>query len=142
MAGHRQDLSDDECRRLVAGARVGHLAFTRDALPAVAPVRYLVDGDRVALPVRPGDDHLLPRRGGVVVLCVDQFDGEHGWAVSVVGPARTVTDPAAVGAWDAAGELPDPVPGDGHGYVVLEATVVRGWRTLPVAAPTGRRRGG
>ncbi|MGY1669788.1 pyridoxamine 5'-phosphate oxidase family protein [Geodermatophilus sp. SYSU D00710] len=139
MTSHRQHLSDDECRRLVAGARVGHLAFTKDALPAVVPVRYVVDGDRLAVPARPGDDHLLPHRGGVVVLCVDQFDGEHGWAVSVVGPARTVTDPAAVGAWDAVGWPGDPVPGDGRGYVVLQATVVRGWRTLPVAAPATRR---
>jgi hypothetical protein len=139
VSSHRQDLSPDECRRLVAGAHLGHLAFTRDALPAVVPVRYLVDGDRVAVPVRPGDDHLLPRRGGVVVLCVDRFDGAHGWAVSVVGAARTVTDPAAVGAWDAAWDPRDPVPGDGHGYVVLQATVVRGWRTLPAGAPADRR---
>ncbi|SNS11049.1 Pyridoxamine 5'-phosphate oxidase [Geodermatophilus saharensis] len=139
MTSHRRDLSDEECRRLVAGARVGHLAFTRDALPAVVPVRYVVDGDRLAVPAHPGDDHLLPHRGGVVVLCVDQFDGDHGWAVSVVGPARTVTDPASVEAWDAAGWPRDPVPGDGHGYVVLQATILRGWRVLPVAAPAEQR---
>lgn len=139
MAGKRQELSDDECRRLVAAADVGHLAFTRDALPALAPVRFAVDGDRVAVPVHPGDEHLVLGRGAVVVLGVDQFDGEHGWAVSVVGPARSVTDPAAVGVWDAAGWTVDPVPGDGHGYVVLHATVVRGWRTPTAPLPLDRR---
>ncbi len=140
MTGDRRDLSDEECRRLVARARAGHLAFTRDALPAIAPVRFAVDGDRIAVVVRPGDEHRVPGQGAVVVLGVDEFDGRQGWAVSVVGPARTVTDPAAVRTWDATSRLAGPVPEDRHGYVVLHATVVRGWRTvtapLPVDGPT------
>ena len=138
MTGGRQELSDDECRRLIAETGVGHLAYTRDALPAIAPVRFAVDGDRVAVPVSPGDEHLLPGRGAVVVLGVDDADGVQGWAVSVVGPARTVTDPAAVAGWDAAGWPRDPVLGDGHAYVVLHAVLVRGWRTVVTPVPAGR----
>ncbi len=135
MTGDRRDLSDEECRRLVARAGAGHLAFTRDALPAIAPVRFTVDGDRIAVVVRPGDEPRLPGHGAIVVLGVDEFDGRQGWAVSVVGPARTVTDPAAVRLWDTTSALTRPVPGDRSGYVVLHATVVRGWRTVTPPVP-------
>jgi hypothetical protein len=134
----RTPLTDDECRRLLGGTRRGHLAFTRDALPALAPVRYALDGDRVVIPAAPDSDHLLPARGAVVVLGVDDFDGESGWSVTVVGPARTVTDPADVASWDALG-WPGPPSRDGHCYVVLHAGVVRGWRSLPAPAGDPRR---
>jgi hypothetical protein len=134
----RTPLTDDECRRLLCGARRGHLAFTRDALPALAPVLYAVDGDSVVIPAGPDSDHLVPARGAVVVLGVDDFDGESGWSVTVVGPARTVTDPADVASWDGLG-WPGPPSRDGHCYVVLQAGVVRGWRSTTPPAADPRR---
>ncbi|GAB3315721.1 hypothetical protein GCM10027451_31760 [Geodermatophilus aquaeductus] len=136
-AEHREDLTGEECRRLLGTASRGHLAFTRDALPAIAPVRYAVDADRLVIPARPDSDHLLPPRGAVVVLGVDEFDGWSGWSVTVTGHARTVTDPAGVATWDALGWPGLPDADDGHCYVVLRAGVVRGWRTP--AAPAPRR---
>lgn len=126
----RVGLSEAECRALVGGTSRGHLGFTRDALPAIAPVRYAVDGDRVVIAARPDSDHLPPAGGAVVVLGVDDFDGEAGWAVTIVGPARTVTDPAGVAALDL---LLSPAAGRPPCYVVLRAGVVRGWREAPAA---------
>jgi nitroimidazol reductase NimA-like FMN-containing flavoprotein (pyridoxamine 5'-phosphate oxidase superfamily) len=112
----REDLTDEECRRLLGATSRGHLAFTRDALPAIAPVRYAVDGDRLVIPARPDSDHLAPAGGAVVVLGIDDAEGDAAWAVTVVGPARTVADQDVR-------------------YVVLTIGVLRGWRTLPVPPP-------
>ncbi|MGY1700265.1 pyridoxamine 5'-phosphate oxidase family protein [Geodermatophilus sp. SYSU D00766] len=131
-------LTVEECRHLLDGTRRGHLAFTRDALPAMAPVLYALDGHRVVMPASPESDHLLPARGAVVVLGVDDFDGESGWAVTVVGPARTVTDAVGVTALDALAWPVLPAADDGHCYVVLLAGVVRGWRTTGPPAPSPR----
>ncbi|NEM06266.1 pyridoxamine 5'-phosphate oxidase family protein [Geodermatophilus normandii] len=135
----REELTDDECRRLLGTTSRGHLAFTREAMPAIAPVHYAVDGERLVIPARPDSEHLLPPRGAVVVLGIDEFDGESGWSVTVVGPARTVTDPAGVATWDALGWPGAPAAGDGHCYVVLQAGVLRGWRTLRASATAPRR---
>jgi len=130
----REDLTDGDCRRLLGSASRGHLAFTRDALPAIAPVHYAVAGERLVIPARPDSDHLLPPRGAVVVLGIDGCDGRSGWSVTVVGLARTVTDPADVAAWDTLGWTGPPAAADGHCYVVLHPGVVRGWRTVPAYA--------
>ena len=130
----RVDLTAEECRRLLAGTRRGHLAFTRDALPAMAPVRYALDGDRVVIPAGSDSEHRLPGRGAVVALGVDDLDAEDdsGWAVTVVGPARSVTDAAGLAACSALG-WPRAPSGEGRCYLVLQTTVIRGWRS--VAAP-------
>ncbi|MGY1778240.1 pyridoxamine 5'-phosphate oxidase family protein [Geodermatophilus sp. SYSU D00804] len=137
----RTSLDDGECRSLLGRGTHGHLAFTRDALPAIAPVRYALDGDRVVIPAAPDSDHLPPAGGAVVVLGVDGCDGDTEWSVTVVGPARTVTDAATAAALRAR-DWPRPLlVGDGHRFVLLTIGVLRGWRTTPPAAPVPGRAG-
>lgn len=140
MNGVREDLSAEECHRLLGGTSRGHLAYTRDALPAIAPVRYAVDGDRVVIPAHRDSDHVVPAGGAVVVLGIDDCAASSPWSVTVVGLARTVADPAGVAVCDALTWTELPVPGDGHCYVLLQAGVVRGWRMLPVPVTDPRAR--
>ncbi|MGX5654787.1 pyridoxamine 5'-phosphate oxidase family protein [Geodermatophilus nigrescens] len=138
----RRELGEEECRALLAGTSRGHLAFTRSAMPAISPVRFVLDGGRVVIPTRPDSDHVPPAGGAVVVLGVDGTDGPDGqpdWAVTVVGPVRTVHGAADLAACDALGWPVAPVPGDGHGYVVLTVGMVSGWRTEPADAAVRRR---
>ncbi|GAB3309880.1 hypothetical protein GCM10027451_20050 [Geodermatophilus aquaeductus] len=135
----RRHLSEEECRALLGSTSRGHLAFTRDALPAISPVHYALDGDRVVIPARPDSDHLPPAGGAVVVLGADGCSGDDEWAVTIVGPARTVADVASVGALQALDWTGRSITADGRRFVVLTIGVLRGWRTTRVPGPSSRR---
>ena len=127
-------LDDDECRVLLLGGRLGRLAFTRNALPAIQPVWYCLHDGEVVIQAR-RDSPFLPRTpGAVVAFEVDACDGATGtgWSVTVVGPSRAVDDPAETALLDA---LPWSSPrsaGDGR-YVALGIGLLSGWRTEPRA---------
>ena len=123
-------LDDVECRTRLLGGRLGRLAFTRNALPAIEPVCYRLHGEEVVIPALP-DSPFLPRRESTVVaLGVDACDDSPwpGWCVTVVGPSRSVDDPAEMAVLDA---LPWPLPGAAHGrrYVAVRIGMLSGWRT-------------
>jgi hypothetical protein len=42
-------ITEAECWALLAGASVGRLALSLQALPAILPVQYYLDGERIAL---------------------------------------------------------------------------------------------
>src|SRR5262249_60401466 len=74
------------------------VVFTARALPAVRPVRHLVDGDHISIRT----DHnaaitseLRAEAGTVVAYEADAIDmSEHlGWSVVVVGVAHRLIDP-------------------------------------------------
>jgi nitroimidazol reductase NimA-like FMN-containing flavoprotein (pyridoxamine 5'-phosphate oxidase superfamily) len=91
-------LTPQDCLRLLGSVRVGRIAYTDQALPAVQPVTFLLDNDAVL--VRTGDGAQLTRaaRNTVVAFQVDELDPESrsGWAVMVVGYAQEITDPDEV----------------------------------------------
>ncbi|WP_448612340.1 pyridoxamine 5'-phosphate oxidase family protein [Geodermatophilus sp. URMC 60] len=123
-------LGDAECRALLLGGRIGRLAFTRNALPAIQPVSYRMHDGEVVIPALP-DSPFAPRAwGAVVAFGVDSYDDSTptGWSVTVVGPSRSVHDPAAVAVLDT---LPWPAPGAtcGHRYVAVRIGMLSGWRT-------------
>ncbi|MGY1704710.1 pyridoxamine 5'-phosphate oxidase family protein [Geodermatophilus sp. SYSU D00697] len=134
-------LAEPECRALIGTVRIGRLAFTRDALPAIQPVAFHVHDGRVVIPVRTGSSLLPGTRGTVVAFEVDRFD-EHagtGWTVTVVGPSRSVTDRDEVAVLD---RLPWTTPGrrPDRRYVTVGMALVQGWRAVPArdaaASPT------
>ena len=47
MTGHVDVMSDEDCRALLEAGRVGRVAVTADALPVIAPVNYVVDGNNI-----------------------------------------------------------------------------------------------
>ncbi|MGY1679932.1 pyridoxamine 5'-phosphate oxidase family protein [Geodermatophilus sp. SYSU D01176] len=127
-------LDDDECRDLLFGGRLGRLAFTRNALPAIQPVCYCLHDGEVVIPALP-DSPFLPRTPGTVVAFgVDTLDGDTGtgWSVTVVGPSRAVDDPAETAVLDALPWSPARWTGDGR-YVALEIGLLSGWRAEPRA---------
>jgi hypothetical protein len=131
-----EELDDDECRRLLAGAVLGRLAFTEGALPAIQPVSFVVTGDEVAIPTRVGSKVTAAARGAVVAFEVDDFDAgaRTGWNVTVVGPSRVITDPADVARLDGLGARAW-APADEPCYVAVRIAVIRG-RRLAAGVPT------
>ena len=136
-------LDDVECRTRLLGGRLGRLAFTRNALPAIEPVCYRLHDEEVVIPTLP-DSPFLPRTDSpVVALGVDACDDAvwTGWCVTVVGPSRSVDDPAEVAVLDA---LPWPLLGAARRrrYVAVRIGLLSGWRTVttsPDPTPAGTR---
>jgi uncharacterized protein len=132
-----EDLDDPSCRLLLRTARLGRLGFTRDALPAIQPVTFCLHRDEVVIAARPGGPLVSGTRGAVVAFQVDSIDAETctGWAVTVVGPSRAVSDPAEVALverlpWPVHHRWPDAC------YISIAMGLVAGWRAGPrVSAP-------
>jgi hypothetical protein len=138
-----EELDDRDCRSLLRTARIGRVGYTRDALPAIAPVTFCLHADHVVIPSR-SRSHLLPgTNGAVVAFQVDSLDPDTcaGWTVTVVGPSRSVTDPTGIAALD---RLPwaRPARWPDRCYISIAIGLVAGWRAGPqrdvlVPAPLG-----
>ena len=127
-------LDEVECRALLVASRLGRLAFTRNALPAIQPVSYCLHDGEVVIPAPAGSPFLPRTPGTVVAFEVDTLDGDTGtgWSVTVVGPSRAVDDPAETAVLDALPWSPVRWTGDGR-YVALGIGLLSGWRTEPRA---------
>ena len=123
-------VSRDECRDLVARARVGRIAFWLDGDPTVLPVNHVVDAWSIAFRTTYGSKLLAAVRQERVAFEVDDLDPETrlGWSVLVRGTAEHVTDPATIRRLDA---LTLDVLADG-----IEREQ---WVRIPMSEVTGRR---
>lgn len=90
-------LTRDESLRLLETVTFGRVVFSRNALPAIAPVTHLVDADTIVIRSGQGAPivSLAPGRAETVVAfeadAID--DATHvGWSVVVVGVAGLVLD--------------------------------------------------
>jgi nitroimidazol reductase NimA-like FMN-containing flavoprotein (pyridoxamine 5'-phosphate oxidase superfamily) len=88
VADELREMSREECLRRLRSGRIGRVAVTHRALPAIVPVNYVVDR---GILFRTTEDGMLDRacRGQVVAFEVDDLadDGTSGWSVLVVGVA-------------------------------------------------------
>jgi uncharacterized protein len=88
-----ENLSTDECWRLLASQQIGRLAVAADDGVRILPVNYLVDGDAIAIR---SQAHDLVRFAPLhqVEFEVDHIDAEdgNGWAVVTDGTAQLLTD--------------------------------------------------
>jgi hypothetical protein len=128
-----RQLSRDECLTLMASVPVGRIIYTRRALPAVELVNFALDhGDIIIRTDRGGT--LAAARGAVVAFEADHLDSGYqaGWSVTVVGPAREVTDPAELARLRGIG-LSRWAPGAGEHFVRMSPQLTNG-RHLSVAA--------
>lgn len=84
------ELTRPEALRLLGGAPFGRIVYTIRALPAIVPVRHLVDNGMVVVRTHVGGDCA----GAVVAFQADDIDpvAESGWSVTVTGVARRVLD--------------------------------------------------
>ncbi|MEU1392243.1 MULTISPECIES: pyridoxamine 5'-phosphate oxidase family protein [unclassified Nonomuraea] len=124
-----QVLSREECLRLLSSTPIGRIVFTDRALPAVQPVNFCLDGERVVIRTSIGSKLAAATRHAVVAFEADEFDPamRTGWSVTAVGHARAVTDPAEM-ARLAALPLSPWAPGSRDHYIVVDAEQVSGRR--------------
>ena len=133
---HPVVLQRAECLRLLAGGAVGRVVHTRDALPAVHPVAYLLDGEEVVF--RTGPTSALPGAAGQVVgFEVDAFDtaSRAGWSVLGVGVAYAVVDPLRLAR--RAERLPEPWVDEQATHTVAVPLLRLTGRRLQPATPAG-----
>ncbi len=84
------ELTRPESLRLLGGAPFGRIVYTVRALPAIVPVRHLVDNGLVVV-----RSHVAGEcTGSVVAFQADGIDPDEqlGWSVTVTGVARRVLD--------------------------------------------------
>ena len=122
-------LDVDECRRLLATASIGRIAFTEGALPVIQPASFALRGEDVFIPTGLSSKMAAGSRGAVLAFEVDEYDlvARTGWNVTVIGPSRLVSLPDQVRELDALGVQPW-APSAIHCYIALRLTVVRGRR--------------
>ena len=84
-----------ECLRLLTNATLGRIGLTTGALPAVLPVNFWFDGERILIRTGPGTKLAAATHDSVVAFEVDDIDPlwHTGWSVMVTGIAHHVVDP-------------------------------------------------
>ena len=89
MADELRELTRDECLERVRAGRIGRVAVTHRALPAILPVNYVFDHG-VVFRTRTGSMLDSACRGAVVAFEIDGLaeDGTAGWSVLIVGVAN------------------------------------------------------
>src|SRR6476661_5622347 len=117
-------LDEAECRRLLATARMGRVAFTERAMPTIQPASFVVRGNDVLIPTGLGSKMAAGSRGAVLAFEVDEYDltERTGWNVTVIGPSRLISDPSHVTALNGLGVLPW-TPATTHSYIALHMGV-------------------
>ena len=101
-------LSEHECLSLLGRERVGRVAVSIGALPAVFPVNYAVAGDQIMFFTSEGTKLRAATANAVVAFEVDHLDAfsQSGWSVLVIGTAREETDPIVIAGVKASGLRP------------------------------------
>ncbi len=88
-------LTRQECVRLLLSVAIGRIGVSYDVLPAILPVNFVVDHDRVVLRTASGTKLSAALVGAVVAFEADGFDpvAHTGWSVLVRGAAAVLHDP-------------------------------------------------
>jgi hypothetical protein len=130
-------LDEAECLDLLPTVRIGRIAFTQDALPAVQPVTFAVLDREVLIPTYQGSTVAAAGRRAVVAFVVDEFDvrDRTGWSVTVVGRSRLIVDVEEVRRIDRLGVQPW-FHGPARCYIGVQVRLVTGRRTR--RPPAGR----
>ncbi len=130
-----QELTGDECRRLLRSQQVGRLAVIAGHEPRIYPVNYALDGDIIVFRTSPGTK-LEAADHANVTFEVDELDDEErsGWSVVVHGLAEVVTDRHAADLADRTrSAAAEPwAPGDRPFYVRIIPQKLTGRRIGPV----------
>ena len=133
------ELGRAEALRLLAGAPLGRIVFTRHALPAIRPVNHIVEqGDIIiriheAAALSQTAEH-AGSSGVVVAYEADSIDPDTrlGWSVVVTGYAQLIADPAEAARYQ---RLLHPWLDQDTDYTVrIRPNLVTGYRLVPAAA--------
>jgi hypothetical protein len=90
-----QGFGRERCLALMASVPIGRVVYTDQALPAVTPVNFVLDGDQVTIHTASGSMLAAAVRGAVVAFQADEIDPVTltGWSVTVVGRALLLKVP-------------------------------------------------
>jgi nitroimidazol reductase NimA-like FMN-containing flavoprotein (pyridoxamine 5'-phosphate oxidase superfamily) len=137
------ELSEAECRRLLATVPVGRVVYTEHALPAVLPVAFEVAADG-RLVLRADGAAARALDGTVAAFQTDRLDPatRTGWSVLVHGRAEVVREEPAHAGRCGDGRCGDGRCGDGPRpggprpvYVTLTPELVGGRRLRAAPGP-------
>jgi nitroimidazol reductase NimA-like FMN-containing flavoprotein (pyridoxamine 5'-phosphate oxidase superfamily) len=138
VRAHRwQELTGDECRKLLGERHLGRLALVDDEGPVILPVNYTLDQGSVVFRTDPGSKLDAAAAGATVAFEVDAADERDrtGWSVVVRGRAGEVSDPAELERLRALPLYPW-APGAKAHYVRIRPASVTGRRiALPADLP-------
>lgn len=125
-------LDRHECLHLLASATLGRIGLTTGALPAVLPVNFWFDGERILIHTGPGTKLAAATQDAVVAFEVDDMDAfwHTGWSVLVTGIAHHLTDPLEL---EKVHDLPIPrwAPRGGGHVVAIVPELISGRRIEP-----------
>lgn len=124
-----QVLEREECLTLLASVPVGRIVFTDRALPAVQPVNFVLDGDRIVIRTTAGSRLASAAGDAVVAFEADEFDAlsRTGWSVTMVGHARAVRDRTEIAELSLL-PLTPWAPGGRERFIVLHVQQISGRR--------------
>lgn len=127
--GELHDLERSQCFRLLAVGRIGRVAFTDAAMPAVQPVAYHLDDEEIIFRTWNGSKLAAATRHAIVGFEVDDFDLQTrtGWSVLGIGQAYEIVDPARLAELEDA--YHDPWVRDHDAHTIC----------IPLQLVTGRR---
>jgi nitroimidazol reductase NimA-like FMN-containing flavoprotein (pyridoxamine 5'-phosphate oxidase superfamily) len=77
----------EQCLALLASVPVGRVVYTDQALPAVMPMNFVLDGDEVVIHTASGSALTAAIRNAVVDPVTSS-----GWSITITGQARLVDD--------------------------------------------------
>jgi nitroimidazol reductase NimA-like FMN-containing flavoprotein (pyridoxamine 5'-phosphate oxidase superfamily) len=129
-----EQLSRDECLRLMESVSVGRVVYTRRALPAVELVNFALDHGDIIIRTDSGGKLAVATQHSVVAFEADRLDADQraGWSVTAIGQSREVTDPAEIGRLQKIG-LTSWAPGVREHFIRISPEILNG-RRLRVSA--------
>lgn len=127
--GALEHLPRRECMRLLATVPIGRIVYSRQALPVVEMVNFVLDRDDIVIRTDTGDKLAAAAGGAVVAFEADSVDlaSHDGWSVTVVGPCRVVTDDRDIQRLKDTG-LRSWAPGNRRYFIVISPVIVTGRR--------------
>jgi uncharacterized protein len=126
---HFEELTDAECRRLLAERHLGRLAIPDFGGPVIFPVNYVFDRDVVVFRTDPGSKLDAATELESVAFEVDAADEatRTGWSVVVRGTLAEITDPGDLARLRALPLYPW-APGEKSRYVRVRPRTITGRR--------------
>jgi nitroimidazol reductase NimA-like FMN-containing flavoprotein (pyridoxamine 5'-phosphate oxidase superfamily) len=131
-----QELTKDECFRLLSGQHLGRLALVDDHGPIALPINYVLDQHTVLFRTDEGTKLDVASRGARVAFEIDGVNQatRTGWSVLVRGEAAEVTDRAELTRVRALPLYPWAPGAKGH-YIRILPALLTGQRIALPDAP-------
>ncbi|HLK00621.1 MAG TPA: pyridoxamine 5'-phosphate oxidase family protein [Streptosporangiaceae bacterium] len=122
-------LGQEECLRLLGTVPVGRIIYTRQALPAVELVNFILHDGSIVFRTSASGKLAAAIRETVVAFEADSVSSAShvGWSVTAIGKARMVTGQAAIESLDQTG-LSSWVPGPHEYFVSIVPSILTGRR--------------